>query len=190
VYYIEYFERRAGVPLERFHEVALASFPEWSRRESEDELVASLGRTWRSGPDPYVLVWGCDSFARLDEWDRLFSSGEVDDIETPILDVMHTYSSGFYRDVVPSLPRPRGGRYGLETFRPWEGAGESYRARAEAAGLELNLVLERIGLLGPGPGGLALFSLPRLSAIERLAQSIPEQVNAVGLYADLGSEIL
>lgn len=190
MYYLEYLERRPGVPLERFHEVAGSTFSEWSRRESGDELVATLGRTWRRGPDPYVLVWACNGFARLDEWDRLFSSGEVDHIEAPILEVMHTYGSGFYGDVVPSLARPRGGPYCLETFRPWEGAGDSYRARAEAAGLDLNLVLERIGLLGPDPGGLALFALPRLSAIERLTEGVPEQVTAAGLYADLGREIL
>lgn len=190
MYYIEYFERRAGVPLERFHEVAGTNFPEWSRRESEDELVASLGRTWRRGRDPYVLIWGCESFARLDEWDRLFSSGDVDDVEIPILEVMHTYGSGFYRGLGPELPRPRSGPYCLETFTPWPGAEESYRRRAEAAGLELNLVVERIGLLGPDPGGLALFALGRLSAIERLTEDFPEQVTAVGLYADLGHEIL
>lgn len=190
MYYLEFYERRPGASLEEFHAVTTEHFAEWSRRYPQDELVANLGRTWRMGPYPYVLVWGCSGFDRLAEWDAIFGSGAVADIEDPILDVLSTSAAGFYRDVGPRLPRPASGPFFLEAFVPWEGAAGDYARRAEAAGVTLCLLIERVGLLGPDPGGIALFALGSLAEIEQLAVGVPAQVTDVGCYAPVGSEIL
>jgi hypothetical protein len=190
VYYIEFYERRPDASLDRFHSITRSSFAEWSRRHPEDELVANIGRTWRMGPYPYLLVWGCSGFERLAEWDATFRSGTVADIEDPILEVLTTPAAGFYRDVGPPLPRPAGGPFFLETFVPWDGAAERFARRADAAGVALTLVVARIGLLGPDPGGLALFSLSSLADIGRLADDVPDQVRDAGCYAVVGEEIL
>lgn len=190
MYYIEFYDKRPGASLERFHSITRTSFAEWSRRYPEDELVANLGRTWRMGPHPYLLVWGCSGFERLAEWDEIFRSGTVADIEDPILEVLTTVAAGFYRDVGPPLPRPARGPFFLETFVPWEGAEEEFARRADGAGVALTLLIARIGLLGPDPGGLAVFSLSSLAEIGRLADNVPDQVHDAGCYAEVGEEIV
>jgi hypothetical protein len=189
LFYIEFYDRVPGVSLERFHAQALPLLEEWSRQEPEDPLIANLARTWRMGPYPHLLVWGCRGIARLDEWDRVFRSGDVDAIEDPILEVMRAHDAGFYRPLAEPRPVAAPAHY-LETFTPWDGAGEHYAARAEAAGGELELLLARRGLLGPAPGGIALIGLPCLSAIDALAEGVPAQAVAAGTYVPVGDEVL
>jgi hypothetical protein len=189
LYYVEFYERKVGVPLSGFHELVSASFPEWTRRHPQDELVANLGRTWRMGPHPYLLIWGCAGFGRLDEWDEIFHSTDVDDLEEPLLETMTTYAAGFYRDVGQPLPRPESGPFYLETFVPYDSARQTYLQRAERAGATMNLIIERVGRFGPEPG-IAVMSLQSLSDIERVCLDVPEWVSAVGTYATVGREIL
>lgn len=190
MYYVEFFRRRPGVALEDFLAGTVPLFREWSRREAEDELVACLARTWRLGPDEHLLVWRCERFERLDEWDRIFRSGEADDLERPILEVLETYAAGFYRELVPHERALAEGIFYLETFVPWEAAREVFLRRAEATGTRLVLLAERIGLLGPEPGGLALFELGGLSWIERFAEGVPAAAIAAGTYVPLGRQVL
>lgn len=190
MYYVEYFRRRDGVPLDRFHRMTTPLFREWSRREAEDELIASLGRTWRMGTDPYLLVWRCRGVERIDEWNTTFSSGEVDDLEKPILDAMETYRSGFYAEVVAATAPLEGGFYYFESHEPWDGAAESYAGRASEIGGAVALVGARVGLLGPEPGGFALLAIPALSACEQLQRTITPHTREAGLYAPIGEEIL
>jgi hypothetical protein len=190
MYYIEFYDRQPGVSLERFHEVTLSAFPEWSRRYPEDEIVANIGRTWRLGRDPYMLIWSCRGFERWNEWDDIFHSNVVDDLEVPLLDVMSTYRTGFYEDLGSARPRPKSGPFYVELFEPSAEAADSYESRAQAAGIALSLLVTRIGLLGPDPAGLALFTLSALSDVERLQASTPEWVESVGTYDLVGREIL
>jgi hypothetical protein len=188
MYYIEFYDRRPGVTLDRFHSVVTTNFAKWSSRYPEDELVANIGRTWRMGPYPYVLVWGCSGFDRLAEWDEIFQTGTMAEIEDPVVEVLATFAAGFYRDVGPPLPRPASGPFFLEIFRPQDAAADDFARRAEQAGVELTLLIERIGLLGPEPGGLALFSLTSLAQIDRLVDA-PGHATAAGCYAVVGNEI-
>jgi hypothetical protein len=190
MYYIEFYDRRPHVALDEFHRVTLSAFPEWERRYPDDELVANLGRTWRLGRDPYILIWGIRSFAQWDEWDRVFHSDVADDLEVPLLEVMTTYQSGFYQDLGAPLPRPAGGPFYVELFEPQATSERAYQARAQGAGVQLSLLLRRIGLLGPDPGGIAIISLTTMSDIERLVESTPEWVVSVGAYDLVGQEIL
>jgi predicted ester cyclase len=188
--YLEFFRPLPGVPLETFHRVASTSFAEWTRLYPEDELIANLGRTWRMGPYRYLLGWRCRGIERWSEWNEIFGSGDVDDLEHPILDVLATDTAGFYRELVPSRPALHGAAYYLETFAPWGGAGEAYERRAEEHGIELVMLLERVGRLGPEPGGLALMALDEVSAAMRLQRDVPPAVADAGVYAPIGSEIL
>jgi predicted ester cyclase len=188
--YLEFFRRLPDVPLNEFHRVASTSFAEWSRLYPQDELLANLGRTWRMGPYPYILGWGCRGIERWDEWNEIFGSGDVDDLEHPILDVMATDAAGFYRELLPSRPALDGAAYYLETFAPWSGAADAYRRRAEEHGAELVLLLERVGRLAPEPGGLALLALDALSAAARLQGDVPSAVAEIGVYAPTGREVL
>lgn len=190
MYYIEFYERRHGVAVEEFHRRTINGFPEWSRRYPADELVLNIGRTWRMGPYPYLLVWGCSAFERLDVWDEVFRSSEVDDLEYPIFEVMNTFTAGVYRDVDAPLPRASAHWFYLETFKPWKGSGDSYRQRARDAGRALTLLIERVGLLGPDPGGIAIFALDVLADAQVLAESTPSEAMQAGTYAVLGEEIL
>lgn len=188
--YLEFIRRQPGASLDEFHRIAGTSFREWSERYPEDELLLNLGRTWRLGPYPYLLGWRCRGIDRLDEWNEIFGSGTVDDIESPILDVMATEASGFYREVVRAPAALEGDAYYVETFRPYSGAADAYRARAERHGSEVALLLERVGRFGPEPGGVALLSLGALSDVMRLQADVPAGTVDVGLYAPTGREIL
>jgi hypothetical protein len=189
LYYIEFYERVSGIPLDEFHRTD-ESFREWSRRYPQDELVANLARTWRIGQHSHLLIWGGTGFERLAEWDEIFRSSTVDDLEIPLLSILQTPASGFYRDLVTDLPRPGAGPFYLEAFRPSEVTEASYRTRRLPQGATLNLVIERIGLFGPPPGGFALFSVDSLSRVGDLHRSAPAQVESIGLYETAGSEIL
>jgi hypothetical protein len=190
MYYIEFYERRSGVSLTDFHTKTLEGFPEWARRYSEDELVLNIGRTWRMGPYPYLLIWRCPGFERLDAWDSLFKSGTVDDLEVPVFETMTTFASGIYRDVLdPLFPDAPNYLY-LETFSPSDDAATVYGHRAAESGLPLALCIERVGLLGPDPGGIAVFLLANLADAERLALSTPIHAREAGTYAPVGQEIL
>lgn len=68
-YYIEYFSRPEGVPLDVFHAKVKEFYDGWVAKHPEDEIVLLLGRTWRLGPRPaYMCIWRFRNFARLDEW--------------------------------------------------------------------------------------------------------------------------
>jgi predicted ester cyclase len=188
--YAEFFRRLPGVSLDDFHRIATSGFAQWSRLYPQDELIANVGRTWRMGPYAYFLAWRCRGMERWDEWNTIFGSGDVDDIENPILDVMTTDAAGFYRELVPSSPAVGASAYYLETFAPWSGAAEAYRRRAQQHGAELVMLVERVGRLAPEPGGIALFALDALSDAARLQADVPPAVVDVGLYAPTGSEIL
>lgn len=62
-------------------------------------------------------------------------------------------------------------------------------------GLELNLLVDRIGKLGPEPRCLAFWSASSYGDLEAVARELdsvdqPARLVEAGLYADLGEEIL
>jgi hypothetical protein len=187
VYYAQFFRRRPGIARSDLYEIA-RNFEEWSRRETEDELVGVLARTWRLGPHEHILIWRCRGIARLDEWDVIFRSHG--DIEDPVLDATDTYASGFYAELDPQAEPLNRGYFYFESYTPRDAVAQSYVARADSAGARVALLGERVGLLGPPPGGMALLSVPRLSVVEVLQHDIPDYVESVGLYTPLGGEIL
>ncbi|MBA3764081.1 MAG: hypothetical protein H0X05_01060, partial [Actinobacteria bacterium] len=93
------------------------------------------------------------------------------------------------------------GRYYAEWFDLASGADHdavrtAYEDRAKAhPGLELNLLVDRIGMLGPDPRGLAVWGVPSWSAVVGIARDLddvqdPIRLVAASFYADFGQEQL
>lgn len=199
--YIEYVSRRAGVDIRDFHAGLLKGQAGWGESYQEDQLVWSAGRTWRMGPEPeYVVAWYSprQGLERIDAWDRVFRSGEVDPFEAPARRVSRIDAAGCYEPLLEPVAA-RGGTYYAEYFRA---RGELppvrsfYEQRAQRhPRFTLNLLVHRIGRLGPEPGGLAVWTVPNFASLAEIVEELgaargPIEVTAAGTYADIGQEIL
>ena len=201
--YIEYISRRPGIALEAFHEVAGRGQNQWAAEYGEDQFVLSLGRTWRLGPEPeYLHVWynPATGLERIDEWERIFTSGAVSSFEEPFRLAARIDAAGCYEPLLEPVAG-RGGPYYAEYFDVAAGASrDDVRAffdqrRGRHQEFELNLLVDRIGRLGPEPRGLAIWSVPSYGALEGIARDLdvtiePIRLVTTGLYADFGREIL
>jgi hypothetical protein len=201
--YIEYISRRPGVSLEAFHKVAGRGQSGWAEDHAEDVLLANLGRSWRLGPEPeYLAVWWTRNHGleRIDEWERVFRSGEADIFEEPFKLAARIDRAGCYEALVEPVPA-RGERYYLEFFEFGEGArredigGLYERRRDRHPDLTLHLVADRIGRLGPDPRGIAIWGLPSWAALGGVARDLdqdgePVRLVDAGGYSELGKETL
>jgi hypothetical protein len=200
--YIEYISRRPGVSLEAFHEVAGRGQTAWAGEYGDDQLVLNLGRTWRVGPEPeYVAVWynAAAGLERIAEWERIFTSGEAARFEEPFRLAARIDAAGCYEPLLDPV-QGAGGPYYAEFFEPAAGvSGDDVRSffdeRRGRSGVELNLLVERIGRLGPDPPGLAVWTLPSYGDLATVARELdgavePVRLVSAALYADLGEEIL
>ena len=71
----------------------------WDSGYDADRLVLNAGRTWRLGPEPeYFAAWHCPAAGcgRLDDWDRIFRSGEADHLEGAFFQVARIDVAGCY----------------------------------------------------------------------------------------------
>ena len=187
--------------LERFHHAVLAGTSGWEGSWSEDQLILSVGRTWRLGPEPeYMTVWyhPTEGLARIDDWDKVFRSGEAAEIERPFRELARIDRAGCYDALLPPK-RQQGGIYYAEFFEPFgtsDEIRELYAKRAAAhADLTLALCAVRIGKLAPDPGGLAIWTIPSYGALAAIARDLdgmvePVHLAAAGVYNDVGREIL
>ena len=198
--YIEYISRLPGIDLETFRRQAAQGQAGWDSGY-EDELILSVGRTWRLGPDPgYMTVWHTPSAGldRIDAWDGIFRSGEADDLEQPFFQVARIDVAGCYDPLIEPVPG-RNGTYYAEYFRAHEPHAtviSFFQERAEQhPDFVLNLLAHRIGKLAPDPGGLAVWTIPDFAALGEIADELndvhrPIELETVGTYADFGQEIL
>ncbi len=199
--YIEYFSRRPGVGLEEFRAAAAQGQEGWDAAYGEDQLVLSLGRTWRLGPEPeYLAVWYSPKagLERLDAWDRIFRSGAADRMEQPFFRVARIDAAGCYEPLVEPMRR-RDGTYYAEFFCA-RGDREAIRAfylerASRHPGFTLALLVLRLGKLGPDPGGLAVWAIPDFASLEQIAREPegvqqPVELVMAGTYAEFGREIL
>jgi hypothetical protein len=199
--YIEYISRRPAVELAKFHEAMRKGQEGWDAAYGEDQLVWGGARTWRMGPEPeYFGVWYSPGFGfeRIDAWDRIFRSGEAEHLEDPFREVARIDVAGCYEPLLEPV-RVRNGSYYAEFFRtdgPMSTVREFYEERAHRhRRFALNLLVHRIGRLGPEPGGLAVWTLPDFGALAEIAQELdrvkePVELTAAGTYVDVGKEIL
>jgi hypothetical protein len=187
--------------LQRFHRAVLAGQTGWEGSWSEDQLIFSVGRTWRLGPEPeYMTIWYTPiaGIARIDAWEKVFRSGQAAGIEKPFREVAQIDRAGCYDALLPPKSQ-KGGIYYAEFFEPFGSADEIrelYKQRAAAhADLTLALCAVRIGKLAPEPGGLAIWTLPSYGALAAIARDLdgiiePVHLATAGVYNDVGTEIL
>lgn len=203
--------------LQRFHHAVLAGQSGWEGGWSEDQLLLSVGRTWRLGPEPeYMTVWHTPGagLSRIDEWDEVFRSGEADAVEKPFRDLARIDRAGCYEALIDPIRHPAAGataERSAESRRPqsrifyaefFEPVGSNdeirglYLKRAAAHGdFTLALCIVRIGKLAPDPGGLAVWTLPSYGALAAIARDLddttePVRLATAGVYNDIGREIL
>lgn len=175
----------------------------WAHEYGDDRLILNLGRTWRTGPEPeYLAVWHTPEHGleRVAEWERIFSSGEADSIEKPFELAARIDRAGFYEALLEPVAGG-GGPYYAEYFDHAPGVtrddvrGLFADRQSRHGDLVLNLLIDRIGQLGPEPRGLAFWTLPSYGALDGVARDLdgmqaPIRLVTAGLYHDLGREIL
>jgi hypothetical protein len=203
IVYIEFISRRPGISIEHFHAIAGAGQTGWAKQYGDDELVLNLGRTWRVGPEPeYLAVWlnRNAGLELLGEWERAFRSGEADAFEKPMEVVGRLDRAGCYRP----LREPVAGRIGpyyaefldfAPGATPDEVAAFFDKRAGEHPALQLHLVADRIGHLGPDPRCIAVWGLPDYAHLNEIASELqdvtaPVVLRTAGIYANLGEEIL
>ena len=201
--YIEYISRRPSAPRDGFHAAVARGQEGWAVEYQEDRLLLNVGRTWRIGPEPeYMAVWYTpdSGLERFTEWERVFVSGEADAFEKPFELAARIDFAGCYEPLLEPVPGS-GGPYYAEFF-DWAPDATRERVRevferraADLDGLVLNLVVDRIGHLGPEPRGVAFWALGDFANLDAVARDLVTTNSVVrlvrsGLYADLGDEIL
>lgn len=200
--YIEYISRRPGVSIEQFHAICGVGQRGWAGENPDDILIGMLGRTWRTGPEPeYLGIWytprqGLD---RFDDWEQTFRSGEAAAFEEPFAIGARIDRAGSYRPLLKPIVG-ESERYYAEFFEWAPGADEdavraAYETRRDASRRVLNLLIDQIGALGPGPRGIALWSLPDWASLEGVVNDLDENDGPVrlidaGMYSAIGKETL
>jgi len=150
----------------------------------------------------YLAFWECSGMRRMDEWEAHFRSPQAheDRAERATHAAIHLQRGGCY-DVIARGPKAKPDRlFAIEYFAadPAEHANtlaRHFKARAKArpeAGL--CFLLRRIGLLGPPPGCLAVWSFVDYEALEAFERGrraddhfLPDEV---GVYRWFGREVL
>src|SRR5687768_12563940 len=92
----------------------------WADGYAEDQLLLNVGRTWRLGPHPeYTTVWHTPGagMERVDAWDKVFRSGDADELEAAFRSVARIVRAGCYREITEPI-QGRGGIYYCERFEP------------------------------------------------------------------------
>jgi hypothetical protein len=199
--YVEYISRRSGVEITAFHETVNQGQEGWDDAYGEDQLILNAGRTWRLGPEPeYLAVWYAPAagLERLDAWDHIFRTGEVDHLERPFHQVARIDVAGCYTPLLEPA-RTRQSTYYIEFFRATsdlDAVRVFYQERARRHDrFRLPLLAHRIGRLAPEPGGLAVWVLPAFADLAAIAGELdgvhqPVELVTAGTYADFGQEIL
>ena len=165
-----------------------------------DRMIANLGRTSRlSGKPFYMCWWQIEGFARLDEWEAHFRTpeGRLYTAETPVSRAMRFTRNGLYDEIIGEGPVPQG----LHLIEFFDAAGtpnlqlRNYFENRKAAAMpgQLLYVINRIGLLAPDPGGMALWSFANYVEAEAFIRAKPPtcavRFAQAGLYRNFGEEI-
>ena len=90
----------------------------WSGEYDDDIAVMNVGRSWRIGPEPeYLCAWYSRNagMERIDEWERVFRSGEADLFEEPFRLAARIDAAGCYEPLLEPVVGSTG-RYYAEWF--------------------------------------------------------------------------
>jgi hypothetical protein len=201
--YIEYISRRPEVSTEAFYFATGRGQTGWAGEYAEDMMVLNIGRTFRTGPEPeYMTVWYTPEggLARIGDWDRIFKSGVAADFEEPFKLAARIDKAGCYEPLLEPVSAAKGPFYAEYVDFATEATRDEVRAfyeerRARHDRLELSLLADRIGKLGPEPRCLAVWRAPGFDALEQIARELdgvaaPVRLVEAGLYEAIGEEIL
>lgn len=190
--YGEFIARERSLPPEMFRHFGKQ---DWT--SDKDVMVANIGRTMKVGPGPDAMCWWkISGFDRMDEWEAHFRTpeGRLYMAESPVAKALHFYRAGLYDVLVGE--GPLGGGLHVAEFFAAEGRRRdqlriAFENRAAEAG-KLAYLLMRVGLAGPDPGGIALWSFPSyVDAEPFLRMGAPEAcgVREIGFYRDFAEAI-
>jgi hypothetical protein len=198
--YVEYIDRDRHVPIEVFRHMGDQS-QSWVEPDC-DRMILQLGRTLRFGPDPaYLAFWRVAGLDRLDAWEDYFSSPawHGNDRSQAMHRAIHIQRAGLYDELIDPA-EPGEGLHAVEfidaprattdaALREHIGA----RARRHTEG-SLDLLLRRVGVLGPDPAHLAVWTFPSYVAMGDFLRDDADgpgiRVAGIGIYRALGEEIL
>tara|TARA_B100001123_G_C14975131_1_gene893262 strand:+ start:226 stop:825 length:600 start_codon:yes stop_codon:yes gene_type:complete len=197
--YLEFIERDRHVPIEVFHYMGDQA-SSWVDPEA-DRMVLQLGRTLRFGPQPsYLALWKIAGLHRLDDWEDYFGGKDwYDNTRSQAMHrSIHIQRAGLYREMIEG-PTPSEGVQVVEFFDAENiddtEVTESFSKRAEKfSHATLNWLLLRIGVYGPDPAHLAVWTFPTYKDMDTF---LPDQnvaagitIQTAGIYRMLGREIL
>ena len=197
--YLEYIERDRHVQIEAFRHMGDQS-QSWVEPDA-DRMILQLGRTLRFGPMPsYLAFWKIAGLERLDAWEDYFGSPAWHDNgrSQAMHRTIHIQRAGLY-DALVEAEAFGEGVHVVEYFDADEATGDSalaeaFAQRRERHGGALELVLRRIGVWGPDPAHLAVWTFPAYAAMDGLLRDpvlAPGlRVATGGIYRRFGQEIL
>ena len=197
--YLEYIERDRHVPIEAFRHMGDQS-QSWVEPDA-DRMILQLGRTLRFGPMPsYLAFWKIAGLERLDAWEDYFGSPAWHDNgrSQAMHRTIHIQRAGLYDELVEAEAFGEGVHvveyFDAEAATDDSAVAEAFARRRERHGGALELVLRRIGVWGPDPAHLAVWTFPAYAAMDGLLRDpvlAPGlRVATGGIYRRLGEEIL
>jgi hypothetical protein len=196
--YVEFIERDRFVPIELFR--YLADQESIWKEGHVDKLVLQLGRTFRFGPIPsYLAFWQIPAMQRIDVWQTYFGSDEAlrNRRSSAMHRGIHVQRAGLYDETLARGPYDKQNWYieYFDTTSSHESVKKLFLARAAAhSQVDLEMVLSRVGALGPDPAHIAVWSAARFEEFEQLARSASAcdgaSIKAAGLYRPTWKEIV
>ncbi len=196
--YAEYIEHDRNLPIDIFEHFGRQN----SWISDIDVKIANLGRAERIAPEPSVIcLWRHPGMARMDEWEAGFRTDEArrDPVFQATRLAIHFKRGGLYDEIIGGASLDKGLHY-VEFFAGGEEHGDEQirdnfanRARRYSEG-KLDYVLRRVGLLGPDPGGLAIWTFAGYAAAEPIVRerhgSNPLRPLQAGLYYNFEEAII
>jgi hypothetical protein len=197
--YVEFISREPGIPREIFRYIGDQS-TSWVQAD-RDQFLGQLGRTMRIGPHPaYLTIFRVEGLARLQEWEDYFLSDKYpSNLRSFAMQrSLQMVRDGCYDEIIPT-EQIGDGLYFLEFFAAADDISNSeinheftqLKERHNEA--RLAMLLRRIDLLGPDPGGIAGWRLDSAKDLERFVRAPVRMRNVkrceAGLYRRFGKEI-
>jgi hypothetical protein len=197
--YVEFISREPGIPREIFRYIGDQS-TSWVQAD-RDQFLGQLGRTMRIGPHPaYMTIFRVSGLERLQEWEDYFLSDQYfSNLRSFAMQrSLQMVRDGCYDELVPT-EQIGDGLYFLEFFGADDDISNSsieaeFAQRSERhSDARLVMLLRRIDLLGPDPGGIAGWRLNSARDLESFIRT-PLRMQSVnrrdaGLYRRFGKEI-
>jgi hypothetical protein len=197
--YLEFISREPGIPREIFRYIGDQS-ASWVQAD-RDQFLGQLGRTMRIGPHPaYLTIFRVDGLARLQEWEDYFLSDNYpSNLRSFAMQrSLQMVRDGCYDEIIPT-EKIGDGLYVLEFFatdddiRNSDIENEFTQRKERHNEARLVMLLRRIGLLGPDPGGIAGWRLDSAMDLESFIRAPVRMRNVnrseAGLYRKFGKEI-